>query len=141
MIAVDTNVLVHAHRAESRAHAIALARLSTLANDDAPWGLPVFCIGEFVRVVTHRRVFNPPTDLATAIRFVDALLESPSARLLLPTVAFPRQFGRIATEARATGNLTFDAQIAAVCREHGVREILTGDRDFARFPDLSPIYL
>ena len=141
MIAVDTNVLVMAHRAESPQHAITLARLTSLANREVPWALPVFCIAEFVRVVTHRRVFDPPTDLTTALRFIEGLLEAPSARLLLPTDAYPREFARVSTDAKATGNLTFDAQIATVCAEHGVREIITADRDFARFDGLSPIFI
>ena len=34
---------------------------------------------------------------------------------------------------RARGNLVFDAQIVALCREHGISTILTNDRDFRRF--------
>jgi predicted nucleic acid-binding protein len=67
LIAVDTNVLIYAHRRETERHAQALRRLSALAEGDSPWGLPVFCITEFVRVVTHLRVFTPPSDLRTAL--------------------------------------------------------------------------
>ncbi len=37
----------------------------------------------------------------------------------------------------ASGNLVFDAQIVAVCREHGVDSILTQDRDFRRFSGMT----
>jgi predicted nucleic acid-binding protein len=36
-------------------------------------------------------------------------------------------------DARATGNLVFDAQIVAVCRENGVETIWSNDRDLLRF--------
>ena len=136
MIAVDTNVLIYAHRSETRRHRDALAKLTALAEGDAPWGLPVFCLAEFVRVVTHLRVFSPASDLATALDFLDQLMESPSVRLLLPRETYPNTFRSVCESAEVRGNLAFDAQIAASCVEHGVNELVTADRDFARFPGI-----
>jgi uncharacterized protein len=136
VIAVDTNILIYAHRAESAQHLAALRKLTAIAEGQRPWGLPVFCLAEFVRVVTHLRVFDPPSNLSSALDFVTRLLESPSARLLLPTTAYPAVFAESCKAAGARGNLVFDAQIAALCREHGIDELLTVDRDFARFPAL-----
>jgi len=136
MIAVDTNVLIYAHRGESSRHEIALRKITLIAEGHAPWGLPIFCLAEFVRVVTHLRVFNPPSPLAGALAFLDQLLLSPSIRLLLPTSNFADLFSDACKSAAARGNLAFDAQIAAVCRENGVDQILTADRDFARFKAL-----
>jgi toxin-antitoxin system PIN domain toxin len=141
MIAVDTNVLVYAHRAESSRHQRARTWLGFLAEGEAPWAIPVFCLGEFVRVATHRRVFDPPSTLPQAIDAVDAILESPSVRLLAPSsVHWPLLRAALAA-GDATGNLVFDAQIAALCREHGIERILTEDRDFARFPFLRIVSL
>ena len=64
----------------------------------------VFCLGEFVRIATHRHVFDPPSTIAQAIEAIDA-------------------------------------QIAAVCREHGVERLLTEDRDFSRFTFLDVVTL
>jgi toxin-antitoxin system PIN domain toxin len=136
MIAIDTNVLVYAHRAETSRHGVALGRLRDLVEGGVPWALPVFCIGEFIRVVTHPRVFSPPTDLETALEFVDQVLGSPSARILVPGPTFAVSFAEACRSGAAQGNLAFDAQIVAACREHGVAEILTEDRDFARFGTL-----
>lgn len=136
MIALDTNVLVNAHRAEAPDHAVALALLNSLAGGDRPWALPVFCIGEFLRVVTHPRVFNPPTTLDAACGAIEQLLATPMVRLLRPGTAFADHLFRLARRADAKGNLVYDAQIAAVCREHGVDQIASFDRDFLRFPDL-----
>lgn len=137
MIAVDTNILIYAHRGEVPEHAAALARLTQLAEGNAPWALPVFCLAEFVRVVTHLRVFTPPSRLAAALAFVDGVLASPTAKILLPTDGFPLAFRDACEGAGVRGNLAFDAQIAAVCREHGVDRLLTADRDFARFDGLT----
>jgi toxin-antitoxin system PIN domain toxin len=136
VIAVDTNVLVHAHRGDSPTHGPALARLRSLATGAGSWGLPVACVAEFVRVVTHRRVFDPPSTLGQAREAIEGLLRSPSIHLLSEGPRFPALFFEAAEEAGATGNLAFDARIVAVCREHGVRRILTQDRDFARFSGL-----
>lgn len=138
MIAVDTNVLIYAHRQESEHHTRAMRQLKSLAEGDGPWGLPVFCIAEFVRIVTHLRVFTPPSDLHVALDFIDRLLESPSARLLLPGPDYAGTFRRVSESAKVRGNLAFDAQIVAVCVEHGAREIITADRDFARFDGIAP---
>jgi toxin-antitoxin system PIN domain toxin len=136
VIAIDTNILIYAHRAETSLHATSSRLLRELAEGDAVWGLPIFCLAEFVRVVTHLRVFNPPTELGVALQFLDQLLEAPTLRLLLPTESYPGLFREACESAAARGNLAFDAQIAAVCREHGVSELVTADRDFARFPAL-----
>jgi toxin-antitoxin system PIN domain toxin len=141
LIAVDTNVLIYAHRSETERHVEALRRLRVLAEGDSPWGLPVFCIAEFVRVVTHLRVFTPPTDLRTALDFIDRLLESPSSRLLLPGQSYASTFRDVCETAEVRGNLAFDAQIVASCIEHGVRDLITADRDFARFAAISPQFL
>jgi toxin-antitoxin system PIN domain toxin len=136
VIAVDTNILIYAHRRESAHHHAALEKITAIAESDAPWALPVFCLAEFVRVVTHLRVFDPPSSLSEALDFIAELMKSPSLRLLNPTAAFPRAFNEACVAGKVRGNLVFDAQIAAVCREHGIDELLTADRDFARFATL-----
>lgn len=133
MTAVDSNVLIEAHRQEVPQHAAAKARLEALAAGDAPWGIPVFCLGEFVRVVTHQRVFSPPTSVEDACRVIERLLGAPSCRLLVPGAGYPALYAAALREAEAAGNLAIDAQIVAVCREAGVTAFLTRDRDFARF--------
>jgi hypothetical protein len=136
MIAVDTNVLVYAHRTDTARHERAQRWLRNLAEGTIPWALPVFCIGEFVRIATHRRVFDPPSTILQALEAIDALLDSPSVRLLAPTPLRWPLLRETIRMGETSGNLAFDAEIAAVCREHGVERILTEDRDFGRFPSL-----
>jgi toxin-antitoxin system PIN domain toxin len=133
VIAVDTNILIYADREEMPLHALAIARLRALAEGDAAWALPVFCIGEFLRVVTHPRLFDPPTPPDEAVASIFALLESPSVRLLVPGTRFMPLLRDAMREGAVFGNLVFDAQIVALCLEHGARTLLTEDRDFTRF--------
>ncbi len=136
MIAVDTNILIYAHRTESEWHEAAASRLVALGEGVERWALPVFCVMEFMRVVTHRRVFNPPSTVAQATEFIEAVTASPSCEVVQPGAEFLRWLLATAREADSHGNLMFDAQIAAVCREHGIDGILTNDSDFARFDAL-----
>lgn len=141
MIALDTNILVYADRRESPLHAKALAALRGLAEGAEAWAIPVFCVGEFLRVVSHPKLFDPPTPALDALESLDALLASPSARLLSPGPRYLEIFRREVSEAAVKGNLVFDAQIAAVCLEHGARTLLTEDRDFTRFSRLAVLSL
>ena len=87
-------------------------------------------------MVTHHRLFDPPTELDKALTDVESLLASPSLVLLGEGPAPARRLRSMVHGGRATGNLVHDAHIAALAVEHGVRELWTLDRDFARFPGL-----
>lgn len=122
-------------------HATALARLVEIAEGESPWGLPVFGLAEFLRVVTHPRVFDPPTPLPVGLDFLERLLTSPTIRVLVPGERYWRRFRAASEASDARGNLLFDVQIAAVCLEHGATRLVTADRDFGRFPEIKPDYL
>ncbi|MGQ0680373.1 MAG: TA system VapC family ribonuclease toxin [Actinomycetota bacterium] len=124
---------MYAQREESPLHLQALEFVSELSAGSDPWGLPVFALAEFVRVVTHPRYLKPPTPLPVALSNVDSLLKSPSVRVLAPGPRFWPLLGTAAMDGNAKGNLIYDAQIVAVCLEHGIDTILTEDRDFRRF--------
>lgn len=137
MRAVDTNVLVAAHVETLSEHEAAADLLRLLAEGDLPWAIPWPCVYEFLRVTTHPRVFRPPLALEDALRWIGGVLDSPTLLLLSETSRHAEVMERVVSGARATGNLVHDAHIAALCLENGVREILTGDRDFTRFEGLS----
>lgn len=134
MIAVDTNVLVYAHREETAHHEAARARLVELAEGREQWAIPVFCAAEFLRVVTHRRIFKPPFTALRATEALGRILEAPSLRVLMPDERYTRLLLEVIRDADASGNLVFDAQIVALCRSAGVSVLLSEDRDFDRFP-------
>ncbi len=136
MIAVDTNVLVYAHREGMEQHERGLQALTALAEGDEPWGLPIFVVNEFLRVVAHPRVFPVASSRGQATAAVEAVLDSPTVRLLRPGARFWPLLTDSLDDADATGNLVLDAAIVAVCREHGAGTVLTADRDFRRFTSI-----
>jgi toxin-antitoxin system PIN domain toxin len=136
VIAVDTNLLVYAYRSDVPFHAGARACLTELAEGRGAWAIPWPCLHEFLCVVTHPRVLNPPTALAAALEQVSAWLESPNLVVLAEPADYWPILLEVAASARVTGPLVHDARIAALCRAHGVRELWTADRDFGRFPGL-----
>lgn len=140
MIALDTNVLVYARRAETKPHRKAKALLARLAEGEKPWALAWLCIYEYLRVVTHARVFDPPTDLDAALDDLESLVDSPSLVLLGEGSGHRAVMKSVIRSARPAGNLIHDAHIAALMIEHGVRELRTLDRDFTRFHGLRVRY-
>jgi hypothetical protein len=136
MIAVDTNLLVYAHREDSPWHETAYVRLAELAEGRGPWAIPWPCLHEFLAIVTHPRIYNPPTPLKIALEQVDAWLESPSLVLLAEAPGYWPELRATLQTGRVAGPLVHDARVAALCQSHGVRELWTADRDFSRFPSL-----
>jgi len=136
MIAVDTNILVYAHREDSPWHAAAYRRVRALAEARQPWSIPWPCLHEFLAIVTHPRIYRPPTPLARAIEQVEAWLESPSLVVLAETGGYWPDLRHALERARVAGPRVHDARIAALCRHHGVRQLWSADREFSRFPDL-----
>jgi hypothetical protein len=134
LIAVDTNLLVYAHRPECPGHSQAKTCLTDLAEGAGRWGIPQHCLIEFVGVVTNPRIWAAPSSNEACLDQVDAWLESPTAEVLEEGPGFWSTFSGVVKQAGVRGGAVHDARIAACCREHGVRELLTCDRDFSRYP-------
>ena len=133
MIAVDTNILVYAHREDSPFHEQALRCIGELAEGLATWAMPWPCLHEFLAIVTHPRIYTPPTPLPRALDQVDAWLESPSLVLIAETTAHWPTLKELLSAGRIAGPQVRDGRVAALCRQHGVRELWSADRDFSRF--------
>ena len=133
MKAIDTNILVYAEMIGTPQHERARSIVRDLAEGAQPWAIAWPCIYEFLRVVTHPRVFHPPIPLDRARSDLSSLLASPSLMLLAETDRHPDILDDVLRDSGVTGNLLHDAHIVALCLEHGVSEIITGDRDFRRF--------
>ena len=136
MIAVDSNLLVYSHREDSPWHEAADTRIAELAEGHAPWAIPWPCIHEFLAIVTHPRIYDPPTPLEKALSQVDAWMESPSLLLLSESEDYWLQLQSLIQSGKVCGPQVHDARIAALCSYHGVTELWTADRDFGRFPKL-----
>jgi toxin-antitoxin system PIN domain toxin len=136
VIAVDTNLLVYAHRADSEWHDQAVRAVAGLAEGTAEWAIPWPCLHEFLAIVTHPRIFKTPTPPDLAFGQVDAWLESPTLVVLSENDDHHAALRDLALAARVSGPRVHDARVAALCVSHGVRELWTADRDFSLFAGL-----
>ena len=137
MIAVDTNVLVYAHRRESQFGEAAHALLTELAEGDRAWSIPWPCCYEFLSVVTNRRIWKDgATTPEQAWLQFHAWYASPANRMIGETQDFARILQRFVQRPHVVGGVVHDARIAAICVAHGVDVLLTRDRDFSLFPEL-----
>jgi len=132
---VDVNVLVYAFRADAPGHAAHRAWVESLVGSDEAYAVSNHVLAGFLRVVTHPKVFHPPTPIGPALAFARAFRERANAVLLAPGARHWNIFTRLCREAAARGNLVPDAWLAALAIESGC-ELVTTDRDFARFPGL-----
>ncbi len=134
MIALDTNILVYAHRADAPEHERAVRAVEGLASDGAAWGLPWPVAHEFIKVMTG--ISWRPAPLEVALRMVRRLLDAPGCIALAEGSDHLARLESLAAPANAVGPLIYDARIAAICLDHAVSELWTADRDFGRFPQL-----
>jgi toxin-antitoxin system PIN domain toxin len=135
MILTDVNVLVYAHRADAPGHSAYQKWLEALINGDQAYGVSALVISGFLRVVTHPRVFNPPSDLASGLAFVNAIRSQPNAVLVAPGPRHWDIFRNLCEATHARGNLIPDAYLAALAIESG-SEWITTDHDYSRFQNL-----
>jgi toxin-antitoxin system PIN domain toxin len=136
MIAIDTNLLVFAHRGNSPDHQAALAALQPVFEGADAWALPWPCLHEFISITTNPGIYKPASTLPEALGFLELLLGSPQLHLLSESPGYFEKLRDLALAARLKGPRIHDARIAALCLHHGVRELWTADRDFSAFPKL-----
>lgn len=137
MLAVDTNILVYAHRREAREHVRAAQVVRELAEGRASWAIPWPCVFEFFSVVTNTRIWRQAaSEPAQAVAQIEAWTNSPSVRVIGETEGFWSVLRELLERPRVRGSIAHDARIAAICLAHGIEALLTRDRDFSLFPEL-----
>lgn len=136
MIAVDTNLLVFAHRSDASDHQAAFSAVQPLVEGRAPWAVPWPCIHEFIGIATHPAIYKPASTLTEALAFIESVMASPSLQLLSESPGYFEKLRQLALGARLRGPRIHDARIAALCLHHGVAELWTADRDFSIFSQL-----
>ncbi len=136
MIAVDTNILVYAHRRDSQWHRPAARLLKALAEGKAAWAIAWPCLHEFISVSTNKRIYQPGSTLGEALTQAEAWMNSPQVQLLSEQTGYWAELKSLAETGLTTGPQIHDARIAAICLQHGVSELWTADRDFLKFPAL-----
>ena len=136
----DVNILVSAFREDAVHHERCRAWLNdTLAGRERV-GLSELVLSGVLRVLTHTKIFHPPTPSGAAVEFVDALLAQPGSTTLRPGDGHWRIFHGMAVALQLTGNRLPDAYHAALAIEHGC-EWVTLDRGFAIYPGLRTVNL
>ena len=136
MIALDTNVLVYAHRRDLPQHIPALRAIQRLIGEGRTWAVPWPCVHEFLAVVTNPRIFKTPTSTQTAIAVIRELGAQRHNHLLGESHSHLDILDRLCQSANVVGAKFHDARIAAICIGNGVSELWTADRDFSYFPQL-----
>lgn len=135
MVLLDVNVLVYAHRQDSVNHTPCLHWLENLINSDQAYGMSDLVVSGFMRVVTHPKVFTPPSTMEEALAFALDVREQPNCTPIEPGPRHWEIFCRLCREADIKGNLVPAAYLAALAIESG-SEWVTTDRDYHRFPGL-----
>jgi toxin-antitoxin system PIN domain toxin len=136
LIAVDTNILVYAHRRDSEWHDAAKQSVRALAEGTENWAIAWPSVHEFLAIVTHERIYSPPSPQIKALDQVRAWFESPNLSLLSEGEGYIQLLSGLVEGSKVTGPKIHDARIAALCLLWNVSELWTADRDFSRFPAL-----
>jgi uncharacterized protein len=135
LIAIDTNLLVYAHRTALPEHGAARRALERAACDAGGWGITLASVAEFWSVATHPAALGRPSTPREAASFVDALTKA-GAHLWQPGPGFTDRLLRAATQRSMRGARIFDLHIALTAVEAGAREIWTHDSGFVSVPGL-----
>lgn len=136
MIALDTSLLAWAVNRRTPEHARATGVVESLVNGDVPWALPWPAVHEFLAAVTHPHAVARPLRPSDAWAFVGEVLSSPTVHLLGPTERHGAALVEVLGAVDVAHGVPAGFEIAVLLREHGVRELLTGDRGMRRFPFL-----
>lgn len=132
---LDVNVLLAAHRADHPHHSIVRPWFDEMLKSGEPFTVADTTWASFVRIATNRRIFGVPTPLDDAFGFLRSVRGRPQHVAVTPGERHLEIFERLCGETDAVGDLAADAYIAAIATEHDL-EVISLDRDFARFPDL-----
>ncbi len=135
MIIPDINLLIYAYNDQASEHAEAKAWWEALLNEKTPVGLTWLAISGFIRLMTHPRVLANPLPVMQATTIVREWLSQTPVRIIQPGLKYQEIFLRQLEQVGVGGNLTTDAQLAALAIEHQA-ELHSCDADFGRFAGL-----
>ena len=131
----DVNLLIYAHNKRDPQHEAAKAWWESAINGNAPVGLPWITSSGFIRIMTHRRIMAEPLSSDDAVDLVRSWLEQPMVIVLQPGPKFVGLFFGYLEKLGTAGDLTTDAQLAALAVENQA-ELHSNDTDFSRFDGL-----
>lgn len=135
MLLLDVNVWVYAHREDAPGHGQYKKFVESILENDSPFGVSTLVMSGFLRIVTHPKVFDPPTPLETALLFTESIIGHPDGVIVAPGGHHWKIFTDLCRKVNPKGNLIPDAYLAALAIESGNTWVTT-DRDYSRFPGL-----
>jgi len=133
---MDTNLLVYAHRAACPEHLPARRAIEEAADSGEEWGIPSPCVFEFWSVVTHPASVGGPSKPSAARSFIQGLMDTAGAVILLPPTALVPRCLQLAHQMDVRGPRIFDLQIGLTALEAGVSELWTHDAGFIGMPGI-----
>ena len=136
MIAIDTNLLIYAHRTAVREHTAARRAIERASTDDRGWGISLASVSEFWGIVTHPAATGRPSTTSEAARFLRALVDDGRMEIWRPGPGFADRLLQLADDLEVRGVRIFDLQIGLTAFENGAHELWTHDRHFVRIPGL-----
>jgi len=139
VIALDTNLLVYAHREDSPHHTKAARAVRSAVLSTSGCAIPWPCLHEFLAVVTHPRIYDPPTPISVALSAVASLAGAPSVHFIAEGANHAQILADLLTSGTIFGPRVHDARIAAICLAHGIDALWSADRDFSWFPALNVV--
>jgi predicted nucleic acid-binding protein len=139
VIALDTNLLVYAHREGAPEHEAARDAVMQALNDPRGWGLCLPAITEFWSIVTHPEIPGGPSSASTVTHFFHYLVSEGHGHIWTPGAGFGQRLMRWAASLKVRGRAVFDLQIALIALEHGAQEIWTHDAGFVSVPRLKVV--
>ncbi len=133
MIAIDTNLLVYAHRMDMAFHKKADQFLTELFESNIPVAIPTPCISEFLSIVTNSKIFKEPSPREIAFQEIENILALEHITVIGELTGFLSILKKISTKAKISGGQFHDARIMSICLQHEISILYSADRDFNRF--------
>ena len=135
MIAIDTNLLIYAHRSGTEEHLAARAAIEAACSTRGGFGITLPSVSEFFSIVTHPAASGRASSPDEAAAFLRAL-EQGGMTVLCPGPAFAARLLQTAVDLGVSGHRVFDLQIGLCALDGGATELWTHDRRFVKLPGL-----
>lgn len=135
MYLFDVNILIYAHREDSPNHSVITQFIENGIKQNKSFGFSNLALSGFLRVITHPKVFNPPSEIEKALDFIDSIIKRTNGVIIVQGSGHWKIFTDLCRKSGAKGNLVPDAYFAAIAIENRCIWVTT-DRDFSRFKGL-----
>lgn len=110
--------------------------LKELDSTNSLWAIPWPCLHEFIAIVTHPKIYSPPTPMPIAIKAMNVWISRPNCRMIAEGPGYYETLSKLLADGKIRGHMVHDARVAALCIHHGVRILWSADRDFSLFSAL-----